>query len=166
MTLESPSEGEHLASQSFHNPFGNRQLRALQRPYKTAVFQRHEKAWGIWYLWSWVWAAFLRSGHYYNGEVGQEALLQGASPWQQTAPPEHAQSKRLPAPPRLLNTRKKCECQGCSTSLIGKQNSLQSSKKQVLMLSLKIMWKCGINTLWKQCDKTKHYYVETLSSFN
>lgn len=166
MTLESPSEGEHLASQSFHNPFGNRQLRALQRPYKTAVFQRHEKAWGIWYLWSWVRAAFLRSGHYYNGEVGQEALLQGASPWQRTSHLSMLKASGCLLLLGSLTLERSAECQGCSTSLIGKQNSLQSSKKQVLMLSLRIMWKCGINTLWKQCDKTKHYYVETLSSFN
>lgn len=41
---------------------------------------------------------------------GRKPCCRVPSPRQRTAPPEHAQSKQLPAPPRLLNTRKKCEC--------------------------------------------------------
>lgn len=78
---------------------------------------------------------FLRSEWYYNGKVGQEALLQCAflHPGRQPHLSMLTASSCLPLP-RLLNLLRKCKYLRVPLPFIGKQNSLQSSKKQVLLL--------------------------------
>lgn len=111
----------------------------------------------------------------WRGGTGSPAAV-CLSPPRQTAPPEHAQSKQLPASSQApWRTQQVWVSQGPSLPFIGKirphYRVLKSKALCLVELAhlwkiLKVMWKCGINTLWKQCDKTKHHYVETLSSFN
>lgn len=133
----------------------------------------------VWYLSSFSVNFVSEIWCYYNGEEGQEALLQFAFLHRGRQPfLSMLKAISCPPPPRLLNTLDRCEYLRVvrrSLPFIGNVRPhyrvLQSKTLCLVELAhlweiLKIMWKCGINTLWKQCDKTKHHYVETLSSFN